>query len=212
MGRPVAIKEYFPEGIARREKDQVVCLKKQEKFFAKSLESFRKEGHTLSLLSHPNVVQVLDLFLQNGTAYLVMKLIKGESLRHVWSESGEKLELLYLEKIIGQMVEALASIHAQGICHLDLKPENVMLDSGTVILVDFGAARQYRDERSASKMALAYAPPEVLLMDKGEVGPESDIYELAVVIYEMLVGRRPPSALERLTTAASWKPGSELES
>jgi len=208
LERAVAVKEYYPQEYVRRDEKTdslVVPIDKQDAYHG-GLQRFIREGKILCQFRHPNVVQVLDLFEEHHTAYLVMELVQGSSLTQEIAHSG-RLPEARLESLIGQLVEALSAIHAASVCHLDLKPDNVMLLPGDrVVLIDFGTARQGYTSTDTSTFTLEYAAPEVVTGN--DVGTESDIFELGMMLHELLTGTRPPSALARLTTEASssWRP------
>jgi serine/threonine protein kinase len=139
-----------------------------------------------------------------------MDLVQGQSLKQVLKERGGRLHISEIDWIVDQIVEGVATLHehTEPIVHLDLKPSNVMIEGSRVVLVDFGSAKLARHRQGTLHITPAYAPPELL---GTEWGPESDIYELGMMVYEMLTGRRPPSALDRIDGAREWRPGPEAE-
>jgi formylglycine-generating enzyme required for sulfatase activity/predicted Ser/Thr protein kinase len=207
----VAIKEFFPQSCAVRNPTTggFTIPRNQGDVYQRGKQRFLKEGKILARLRHPHVVGVTDLFEENDTAYLVMELVSGRSLRtELESQPGRKLSPERVKEITGQLVEALAAVHQEGIFHLDVKPDNVLLaPEGKSVLVDFGSAKQAVGTRVGSSSTRTftqeYAAPEVI--GGGEVGVESDIFELGMMVYEMLVGELPPNALLRLTQI-DWKP------
>lgn len=166
-----------------------------------------KEGRTLFDLTHPNVVRVHDLFRFNNTAYIVMELVEGKTLREILDASlDKKLPPKQVEEIAGQIVAALAEIHKRKICHLDISPDNVMIDPlGRAVLIDFGAAKQlFKIVHSTFAFKQLYTPIE--LITESNFGPESDLFELSMMIYEMLTGKLPPPSLQRATSIDNWRP------
>jgi serine/threonine protein kinase len=209
LERIVAIKEYYPQEYALRntETGWLIAVKDREDVYRRGLRRFVREGRILCSLRHSNVVQVLDLFEEHGTAYLVMELIQGCSLAQEMARFSDKLPEARIEKLISQLVEALSAIHAAGVYHLDLKPDNVMIMPGDrIVLVDFGAARQgYTTTTDSTAFTLEYAAPEV--MWGSDVGPESDLFSLGMMLHELLTGKRPPLALVRLRSGEdNWQP------
>lgn len=200
----VAIKEFYPQEQAFREgtTGRLTVPTTSEDAYQRGLQRFEKEGRTLAKLNHPNVVQVIDFFQEQGTAYLVMELLAGGTLRdELDAQPGKKLPIPRVKVITTALVDALAAVHQQGIYHLDLKPDNVIItEEGRIVLVDFGASRQHLDQNSTRKSTYAftetYAAPEVIA--GREVGAESDLFELGMILHEMLTGHLPPSALNRL--------------
>ena len=201
LGGLVAIKEFFPVEDAARHTSTgsiTVAPAKRDRY-DRWLERFCREGRILAGLDHPGVVRVRDLFRERGTAYLVMDLVRGRTLRAEMDEAG-RLPAARVEAITGGLVDALEAVHAAGVFHLDVSPENVLVKSdGTPVLIDFGAARQESGMRSSRAFRQGYAAPELLL--QGEVGPQTDLYELAMVVHEMLTGEVAERAIEE-----DWKP------
>lgn len=210
--RHVAIKEFFPrEHVMRHDVTGNLLIPTARKHeYQKALIHFLEEGRLLSQLNHQNVVQVIDYFEERDTAYLVMQLIDGCTLRDKLEELPDKrLPMAEVKSITEQLVSALNAIHKKGIYHLDISPDNVQLtNSGQVVLIDFGAARQELNSETVRAFKLAYAAPEVLA--GGRVGERSDLFELAMMIHELLTGSLPPSVLARLA-GEKWDPGQIAE-
>jgi len=207
----VAIKEYFPNKLALRQNKQVITIASNTDVFKQGKTRFQREGEILTRLRHPNVVQVTNLFEETGTAYLVMELIKGQTLRKVLDDKAGKLKPNKIEQIMTQIVEALAEIHTKKIYHLDLKPENIMLDDERVVLVDFGAAKVSGQSETSSFFTINYAAPEMFSSIKK--GAESDVYALGVMLHQMLTGKLPPIAIHRVIgEGQNWKPALNTES
>jgi formylglycine-generating enzyme required for sulfatase activity/predicted Ser/Thr protein kinase len=198
----VAIKEFYPQEYAHREgtTGRLTVAKTQQDPYQRGLERFLKEGKILAKLNHQNVVRVQDFFEERETAYLVMELLTGHSLRDELNEQpGKRLPPKQVVSVMDSLVGALEAVHKEGIYHLDLKPDNVLLTpEGRVVLVDFGAAKQGLGSRSTQAYTPGYAPLE--LMAGQQAGPSSDIFELGVMVYEMLIGKLPEWLNE------SWKP------
>lgn len=203
----VAIKEFYPHAEAIRDitSGRLSVPVTERDVFQRSLQRFIREGRILVQLNQPGIVRVQDLFEERDTAYLVMELVEGPTLRaFLDNQPGRRLGPDRVNAVIGQLVEALGTVHSAGVFHLDIKPDNILLTpGGRVVLVDFGAARQQFASRSTQAFTVEYAAPEVLAGT--DVGPESDIFELGMVTYELLTGQRPPSALNRFV-GDEWKP------
>ncbi|AFZ14509.1 serine/threonine protein kinase [Crinalium epipsammum PCC 9333] len=203
----VAIKEFYPQEHAIRNgmTGGLSVATPQKAAYQRGLERFKREGRILARLNHPNVVRVFTLFEERDTAYLVMELITGNTLRDELDSQPEKrLSPARIEAVMNQLVDALATIHTAGIYHLDIKPDNVLLmPDGKVVLVDFGAAKQSFNTQSTRQFTGSYGAPEVIA--GGDIGVGSDIFELGMMLHEMVTGELPPSALSRLIKD-SWKP------
>ncbi len=163
------------------------------------LVRFTREVRALSLLSHPNVVAIHDAAVHRGTAYLVMELVSGDTLRHMLLRDG-KLGVATAYKLARQIAEALAAAHARGIVHRDLKPENVIvMDHGHVKVLDFGLAQlsalgtEITENRATMTGAVLgtphYMSPEQVRGNRATA--RSDVFAFGVLLYEMLLGRRP---------------------
>jgi serine/threonine protein kinase len=202
----VAIKEFFPQEHASRDISggAVSVPRTKQETYERSLKRFMSEGRVLAKLTNTNVVRVQDLFEERSTGYLVMDLIPGRTLDVVMREAG-RLPEKQVWSIVDQLVSALEAVHKLGIYHLDIKPENVLLDAdGRPILIDFGASRQGLGTQRSQSFTLEYAAPEVIA--GGEVGPQSDLFELGMMVYEMVTGEKAPSAMGRLAAMENWEP------
>ena len=210
--RQVAIKELFIGGSGqaindRRGNQVVVTNSANQASFNQQKEKFKKEALRLANLNHPNLVKVHEFFEENGTAYYVMDYIEGESLRTKLNREGVLSEDLVL-KYLQQLLPALETAHKQNIWHLDIKPENIMVDRyGHVYLIDFGASKHIEQNSTlTTSLALAYTkgycPPELadltyesdLVQALKEIGPWTDIYALGATMYNLLTDSIPPSS------------------
>ncbi|MCT7963843.1 protein kinase, partial [Laspinema sp. D1] len=211
LEQPVAIKEYYPQELAHRHSNNGGLTVPQNKteMYQRWLTRFLREGRILAKLNHPSLVRVQDLFEERNTAYLVMELLSGKTLGQELDEQpGKKLDPQRVREIITPLVSALAATHQAGVYHLDLKPDNILLTpEGRIVLIDFGAAKQESaaigPTRSTRAFTPDYAPPE--LIGNQAIGPESDIFELGMLLHQMLTGTLPPPALSRLM-GEPWEP------
>ncbi len=211
LEQPVAIKEYYPQELAHRHSNNGGLTVPQNKteMYQRWLTRFLREGRILAKLNHPSLVRVQDLFEERNTAYLVMELLSGKTLGQELDEQpGKKLDPQRVREIITSLVSALAATHQAGVYHLDLKPDNILLTpEGRIVLIDFGAAKQESatigPNRSTRAFTPDYAPPE--LIGNQAIGPESDIFELGMLLHQMLTGTLPPPALSRLI-GEPWEP------
>ncbi len=162
-------------------------------------ERFRREAITAAGLVHPNVVAIFDSGLDAGTAYIVMELVRGRTLRDLMAERGPLPPALAIV-ITDQIAEALAQAHRGGLVHRDIKPANVLLcDDDTasprVKVTDFGIAKatEHLDlDLTQTGMLIGtpkYVSPEQV--DGRELDARTDLYALGVVLFEMLTGRAP---------------------
>ena len=214
LNRKVAIKELFIGGNGqaineRRGNMVVVTNSVNQASFNQQKEKFKKEALRLANLNHPNLVKVHDFFEENGTAYYVMDYIDGESLRTKLNREGVLSEGLVL-KYLQQLLPALDVAHKQSIWHLDIKPENIMVDrNGRAYLIDFGASKHVEPNSTlTTSLALAYTPgycppelldlsnetPEYYMLAIKDIGPWTDIYALGATMYNLLTDSIPPSS------------------
>ena len=214
LNRIVAIKELFIGGqgqaINDRKGNQVVVTNSaNQESFNQQKEKFKKEALRLANLNHPNLVKVHEFFEENGTAYYAMDYIDGESLRTKLNREGALSESLVLN-YMQQLLPALDAAHRQKIWHLDVKPENIMVDKyGHIYLIDFGASKHIETNSTlTTSLALAYTrgycPPELADLTYGsqndlvqalkEIGPWTDIYALGATMYNLLTDSIPPSS------------------
>jgi eukaryotic-like serine/threonine-protein kinase len=167
-------------------------------------DRLRREAEALGLSWHPNVVEVIDHgHLPDGTAYLVMELLPGESLATRLRTRG-RLTPRELLPIALQMCDALSAVHAAGVVHRDVKPSNILLaverdaPSGPerVKLLDFGIARVEWEETRITNTGGPLGTPGYMSpeqeMGEGEVDGRSDLFALGAVLFECLVGEPPP--------------------
>ncbi|MBQ3108985.1 MAG: serine/threonine protein kinase, partial [Clostridia bacterium] len=200
----VAIKEYYPESLVSREqtgRTLVQCFAgESQQFFAAGREKFVQEAKMLAKFDDlPGVVSVKDFFMENGTAYIVMKFIQGETLKKHIADEGRLPAADVLNRLYPLMV-SLSQIHASGLIHRDISPDNIILEpDGGVKLLDFGAARSMSltgEHSSTINVKKGYAPPEQYRVH-GEQGPWTDVYALAATVYKAITGKTPPQSLDR---------------
>src|SRR6202790_5036889 len=161
------------------------------------VERFRAEATSLARLNHPNITTIYSLIPDGKNLYMVMELVRGHTLDDILKERNAPIAARESLAIIAQAADGLAYAHSMGVIHRDIKPSNLMIaENGVLKIMDFGIARvrgSQRLTRSGSIVGtLAYMAPEQL---RGEEGDEaSDLYSLAIVLYEMLSGSPPFSA------------------
>lgn len=203
-GEPVAVKEYYPNGMVSRGSDHKsvnLSIIGKEQIFAKGLNNFLEEAKGLARFrGRENIVQVYDFFEQNGTAYIVMEYLRGKSLAQFASDNGGKLNYDIVANCLIKVLDALEIVHSTGMVHRDLSPDNIfILTDGRIKLIDFGAAREsYGNEDKTLSIVLKpnYAPPEQF-KKKSRQGPWTDIYALGATAYKILVGSMPPESIGR---------------
>ena len=161
------------------------------------LERFYREARAAANLNHPNICPVHDVGQIDGTHYISMAYIDGHPLSaFIGSKPQSERQILM---VVRKLAQALAEAHEHGIVHRDLKPANIMVDRrNEPIIMDFGLARQLQREENVritqSGMLIgtpAYMSPEQIDGESSKVGPASDQFSLAVILYELLTGQLP---------------------
>lgn len=202
----VAIKEFFPKEMCSRTPDPNsfdVVIDSVDKFdtINQLRDRFIKESRNIERCNHPSIVHVLDTVECNGTAYMVMELIQGSTLKQLLANAPQGIELDWARTIVTEVAKALQYLHNHKITHLDVKPDNIMVDSAyrRVVLIDFGLSRQYNDDGSSDSQVLTavskgYAAPEQYL-GQTEFSPQSDVYSLGATLYKLITGKTPPEPL-----------------
>ncbi len=202
LHRDVAIKEYLPTLLAYRSGGTTVMPRstKVAEDFAWGRDRFVAEGRTLASLHHaPGIVRVFDFLEINGTAYIVMEMLRGDTLEGR-IKSGPPLDAAAIERILHTLLDGLEQVHDAGFLHRDIKPANILLDpKGNPTLIDFGASRAAMTGRTVAMTAIftpGYAATEQ--MTSAKQGPWTDIYGLAATLYHAITGEPPPNAFDRL--------------
>lgn len=203
LGRDVAMKEYLPTALAVRQGGVTVLPRSTAVAddFAWGRQRFVDEGRTLASLQHaPAIVQVFDFLEANGTAYIVMRLLPGDTLESRLKKG--PLSPTEADRILWPLLDGLAQVHDAGFLHRDIKPANILLDAeGNPTLIDFGASRAAMAGRTTAMTAIftpGYAAAEQ--MTSAKQGPWTDIYSVAATIHHAITGAPPPSAFERMLT------------
>ena len=201
LHRDVALKEYLPSSLAVRQGGTTVLPRSTDAAadFAWGRDRFVDEGRTLASLGEASaIVRVHDFLEANGTAYIVMELVRGETLDHRLKQKG-KLTPAEVEAILWPLLEGLSQVHDAGFLHRDIKPANILLNTaGKPTLIDFGASRAAMAGRTTALTAIftpGYAAAEQ--MTAARQGPWTDIYGLAATLHHAVTGSAPPSAIER---------------
>ena len=200
LNRPVAIKEFFPEGCWREGTTVISSGRWTVKTYSDAKQKFLQEGQTLGQFNHLGIVRVFYYFEENNTAYMVMEYLQGCSLADLLKQRGGKFReseaLHYIQKIC----QGLEVLHQSQFLHQDIKPDNVMLTKDDrVVLIDFGAARDF-NPRNSQRFTPIFTPGYAPLEQYGQTlkfGTFTDIYALGATLYHLLTGVVPPSAVER---------------
>lgn len=199
----VAIKEYLPTNLVSRvpaAANVAPFSDEHARSFSVGLTKFLEEARLLARLRDvKEIVSVQDFFEENATAYLVMELLEGRTLKKYVGESGGRVDPKRTLTILSPIMRALQAVHEQGLVHRDISPDNIFLTaSGERKLLDFGAARQTASQEANLTVILkpGYAPPEQYAQD-GKQGPWTDVYATCATVWYALTGKAPPDATSR---------------
>ncbi len=156
------------------------------------IRRFEAEAQLVARLEHPHIVPLYDYWREPEVAYLVMRLLRGGSLRDRLKRGPLALETV--SQLLEQIGAALHAAHRAGVIHRDLKPANVLLDEdGNGYLADFGIAKNLNLEEQIRSGEMssssAYFSPEQIKIEP--IRPQADIYGLGIMLYELLTGQRP---------------------
>lgn len=210
LERKVALKEYMPSALASRSGRSHVKARSERhrETFEIGLKSFVNEGKLLAQFDHPALVKVYRFWEANGTAYMVMPLYEGVTLKDAVRALPQPPDERWLTALLDPLTEALAVIHRQQCFHRDIAPDNVMLlaHGGKPLLLDFGAARRVIGDKTQALTVIlkpGYAPFEQYAEDPSmKQGPWTDVYALAAVVYWCITGKTPPVAVGRMLNDA----------
>ncbi|MFK8031230.1 MAG: serine/threonine protein kinase [Gammaproteobacteria bacterium] len=225
----VAIKEYMPADQVYRDDRSMVHVQSESHRgdFEYGMKRFIQEAkslHDLSQQKHPalaNIVEVRDFFPANGTAYMVMDYVSGDSLEDViyqLTKTGKKLSEKHLRSIFSQISRAIDFVHSRELLHRDITPSNIILrnritndeshDLYHPVLIDFGSAkvavsRTMASSRMNSKFTLAIYTPSYAPLEQCDGMPQdkrTDIYGLASTMYHLALRKLPVESLKRRGT------------
>ncbi len=227
----IAIKEYFPTGLVNRIPGTLpisLTGRNNEPVYQKGMQGFIDEAKALAKFNESSgVVNVFDCIEENGTAYIIMEYIEGQTLKEYisvnepdcetlepsGSVSTRKLSIEESLQIVQALLHTLKLIHGEGIIHRDLSPDNIMiLKDGNIKLIDFGAARFFAADTTKSMSVVlkaGYAPVEQYSRSSRQ-DQRTDLYAVGVILYQLLTGKMPQEAFDRVTED-SLIPPSKIE-
>ncbi len=193
LDRKVAVKEYFPDGVATRTGKKVTIPPTLDN--NENLLSFKNEAKSIAKLRNAGIVNVYDVIEENSTVYIIMEYIEGEPFSSMLGKIGEKSAVKYMRYI----AEAIGSVHSAGMLHQDIKPENIILaKDGSVKIIDFGSSRVFAADKTKTYEKIltpGYAPLEQY-GGRGKRGEYTDIYAICATLYALLKGSPPLEATE----------------
>ncbi|HEU5071705.1 MAG TPA: serine/threonine-protein kinase [Verrucomicrobiae bacterium] len=197
------IKEFAPRGLVARGNGgdlKPICPVLAPRF-QEGKREFLAEVRRLAKFNHPNIVRVTRFFEAHSTAYFAMSFETGLTLRDLILKRGSNFADEEIAGIAEPLFQGVLAMHMAGLVHRDIKPDNIIVrGDGNPVLIDLGAAVQFQVDSSTEHQVIAtpaYAPPEQL-MPGGRLGPWTDIYAIGATLYELVTGKPPLPAPNRL--------------
>ncbi len=178
-------------------------------------QRFKREAQAAAQVSHPNILSVYDIGVEQGSSYIAMEYIEGPNLNQYVRKKGA-LAPREAVNLVGQACAALEAIHQAGIVHRDVKPDNVLIAKGNLVkLMDFGLAKGHGANLTGSNVVMGtpcYMAPEQARGE--EATPQSDLYAMGLVLHELLTGKivfETGNVMERQLTEVPKPPGMVVE-
>lgn len=218
----VAIKEFYPAGLVSRvpgEKDIVVFSGDKKEQFDTNIKRFLEEARTMAKFTgHPNIVHVYDFFEENHTAYIVMEFLDGITVKQFQASVPDgKIEVPTAIEIVTHVLDALAEMHAKGIIHRDISPDNIQITANNEVKIfDLGAAKLAKEDKEETRSIVVktgFTPPEQYRA-KSKQAAYTDLYSVGAVLYKLVTGITPDESVDRVVEDNLEKPskhGVELD-
>lgn len=205
-GESVVVKEFFPRSLVSRAADGLAVRPHSpecERDFLRALHRYALEGAVLAESTHPNLVRVRAVVDANATVYLVMNRHETQPLAEYLRAAGGRVSSADAGRIIQHLLSALQVLHTESIIHRDLSPRSVHIGAdGSAILLEFSARRHL--PLHATDLVAGFAAFEQYGMR--DIGPWTDVYAVSAILYYLLTGTVPPSALDRAAGEAIVSP------
>lgn len=156
-------------------------------------QRFQREAQAAASLSHPNIIKIFDFSVEGGLYYMVMEVLEGVTLSHVIEQHVEGMPYDQLMGIFRQIASAVGYAHEKGVIHRDIKPSNILMVGDRAVLMDFGLAK-LAGQASLTATGMSSGTPAYMAPEQAsgqEITPQTDIYALGVLLYEMATGQVP---------------------
>ncbi|MGE0768898.1 MAG: tetratricopeptide repeat protein [Hyphomicrobiaceae bacterium] len=211
-----ALKEFFPRQFAARQGTHVISTPDGDGLFRWGLDRFLKEAEALAKCEHPGIVDVVDYFEENGTAYAVLGFVEGQQMGQWLEALGRPPTQAEIDRVLMPLLDALDAVHSARLLHRDIAPDNILIRrDGSPCLIDFGACREDIRDRSQKLSAIVkhgYSPPEQYHGIAELQGPWTDIYAVAATVYRAISGQPPMDSSRRGALGDGLQPLSAMPS
>ena len=205
LGVEIAVKEYFPKSVAKRHSGEVVTVSTEsdKESFVQGKERFLNEArHLAQFNGNPGIVTIYDYFEENNTAYIVMEYLKGQNISQYMKYIGGIPDFTFTAYVADRICDVLDQVHAKGIVHRDLSPDNIFLcENGEVKLIDFGAVARRNDSVINTQVLEVILKPGYTPIEqyntRGAIGAWTDVYALGATLYKMTTGIVPQESILR---------------
>lgn len=199
-GRRVVVREFFPSKLCERVENSILVTPKEG--FEERKKQFIGESMILKEnIGMESIVNVFDVFEQNGTAYTIMEYVEGVSLEKYLSGSGKQFPVKRIKELMAPVMDSLSILHGKGLIHQNISPDNLIFtNKGNLKLIGFGCI-----EGQISDAGVGYTPIE-LYRKQQEINPGTDVYSLCATIYRCITGTVPQDAYTRLNHDTLQKP------
>lgn len=199
----VAIKEYYPTQQVTRTAsvtlDVTNFASADDDTYQQSLAKFLREARLMARMrKQSHIVSVQDYFEANSTAYIVMQYVQGTTLAKLMEQRGGRIPAKELLDIMEPLFGALDEMHREGLVHRDISPENLMLEKGNIILLDFGSVREDVVGRQTLSIVLKFGYAPIEQYQGSSQGAWTDVYALGATMYHCMTGQLPPQSIDRL--------------
>nr|WP_198044672.1 serine/threonine-protein kinase [Lysinibacillus timonensis] len=199
--KTVVIKEFYPKALVVRDLDEktLICsYSMNKKKLNEWKHTFLQEALFLKKLVHPNIVQYIEHFEENGTMYIVMEYCEGQTLETYIQRESFQLAT-FLKEVYLPLIHTLDYVHQQEIIHRDIKPKNILIDkNGNVKMIDFGSATYLEPTMEREIFTTKGYSPLELYSKQSKQGTFSDVYSMAAIFYFILKGKPPADAPSRV--------------
>lgn len=202
LGVVVAVKEFFPSGFVSRDKGETrvsLLMPNQGHRYRDKVQRFMMEARSIAQYGKAkDIVNVYDYFEENNTAYIIMEYVDDLLLQDYMEQHG-KVEVRTAIKITESIIEAVKKLHAKGIIHRDISPDNIFIARDhSIKLFDFGSASLKGSSTIGDKVIKpGYTAPEQYQDSENAQGFYTDIYSIGAILYHMVTGIRPQEASAR---------------